>query len=57
MPEYFKILQEQYRTEYLGPWHTRECYPWEYDTKIQELLAKATPSYFTTEDDCKWFRQ
>ena len=54
MHDFFQILHEQYYTN--GTWQTRECYPWEYDVKIQELLAKKS-SYFTTEDDCKWFRQ
>lgn len=33
---FFHILHDQYRTEPFGPWQTREAYPWEYDTKIQE---------------------
>ena len=55
---FIQILYEQYRTEYYGPWHTRECYPWEYDTKAQECLERgAKSSYFVTDDDCKWFLQ
>lgn len=56
MPEYMQILQEQYRTEYLGPWHTREYYPWEYEAKAREL-SEWKPSFFVTEDDCKWSLQ
>ena len=60
MPEFFQKLHEQYRTEYYGPWHTRECYPWEYDTKIQELIQLAnTPSrsWCDTEESNEWLRQ
>ena len=38
MHQPLQILYEQYRTEHYGPWHTRECYPWEYDVKAQECI-------------------
>ncbi|CAD6589225.1 MAG: hypothetical protein ASARMPRED_003971 [Alectoria sarmentosa] len=41
MSEFFQILHEQYRTEHCGPWHTRECYPREYDVKAQECIKLA----------------
>ncbi|KAF6226139.1 hypothetical protein HO133_009005 [Letharia lupina] len=47
--EFLQTLHEQYRTEYYGPWHTRECYPWEYDVKAQEciqLASKSDPQFF-----------
>ena len=58
MHEHLQILREQYRTEPFGPWHTREAYPWEYDTKIAELIRNAndTNGWFDPEGD-EWFRQ
>ena len=50
-PEFFQILQEQYRTEHYGPWHLKECHPLEYDTKIQECIQLASKS------DSQWFLQ
>ena len=49
MQAFLQTLHEQYRTEYYGPWHTRECYPWEYDVKAQEciqLASKSDPQFF-----------
>ena len=53
MPELLQTLHEQYRTECYGSWHTRECYPWEYDAKIEECikLANSTDWYHQKRED------
>ena len=53
MPELLQTLHEQYRTECYGPWHTRECYPWEYDAKAEECikLANSTDWYHQKRED------
>ena len=53
MPELLQTLHEQYRTECYGPWHTRECYPWEYDVKAEECikLANSTDWYHQKRED------
>ena len=53
MQAHLQILQKQYRTEPFGPWHTRECYSWEYEAKANECLEHSKSSY----DGCKWFLQ
>ncbi|KAF6225902.1 hypothetical protein HO133_009905 [Letharia lupina] len=58
MQAFLQTLHEQYRTEHYGPWHTREYYPWEYDAEAQHCLERGNkPSYFVTEEDCKFFQQ
>ena len=49
MQAFLQILHEQY---YTGTWQTRECYPWEYDTKIQECIQLASHS-----GNNEWFLQ
>ena len=34
---YLQTLHEQYQTKPYGQWHTRECFLWEYDVKIQRV--------------------
>ena len=53
MPELLQTLHEQYRTECYGPWHTRECYPWEYNVKAEECikLANSTDWYHQKRED------
>ena len=55
MHKFFETLNE-YRTEVAGPWQTRDCSAWEYDTKAQELIQMADnlPPYHTTEE--AWLR-
>ena len=58
MQEFLQILHEQYRTESYGPWHIRECYPWEYDVKIQECIRLAnTPGWYGNRSESDWFVQ
>ena len=59
MQEFLQTLHEQYREPY-GSWHTRECYPWEYDVKIQECIKLAnTPDWYgkRSESEHSWFLQ
>ena len=36
----------------------RECYPWEYDVQAQDCIQRGNkPSYFVTEEDCKFYQQ
>ena len=53
MQEHLQILQEQYRTEHFGPWHTRESYPWKYNVQVQECINLAK-SHFSTEESRNW---
>ena len=56
MPEFLQILHESYRTEHYGPWHTRECYPWEYEAKAQECIRRAnTPTWIDLQLESKHF--
>ena len=57
-------VYEQYRTEEYGLWHTRECYPWEYDTKAQECINTANQSVWSCfgpgpreASEIQWFLQ
>ena len=57
-------VYKQYRTEKYGPWHTRECYPWEYDVKAQECINTANQSVWSCfgpgpreDSEIQWFLQ
>ena len=58
MQEFLQTLHEQYREPY-GSWHTRECYPWEYDVKIQECVNLANKSdwFGQRSESHDWFLQ